>query len=62
MQDLQTKLAQLHGRLWELERRWPKHSVPTAMALEREDLEEEIQQLQKMISTNQTDEQISRNP
>jgi hypothetical protein len=50
MQDDKVKLAQLHKRLQELRQRWPKHSATRAMALEREELEEEIERLQKAIS------------
>lgn len=50
MQDDESKLAQFCRRLQELERRWPKHSATLAMALEREELEEEIERLRKSIA------------
>lgn len=39
------RMAQLEDQLAELEARLPKHSVPAAMMIELEELEEEIEAL-----------------
>ena len=48
MSTNESKLEELLKRLADLKARWPKHSVPMAMAIEREELEEEIARLQKI--------------
>jgi hypothetical protein len=40
--ELETSLAELHARL-------PKHSVPPAMIIELEDLEDELERLKARI-------------
>ena len=39
------RIAQLEKQIAELEARLPKHSVPAAMIIELEDLEEELEML-----------------
>lgn len=39
------RIAQLKKQIAELEARLPKHSVPAAMIIELEDLEEELEML-----------------
>ena len=39
------RIAQLEVQIAELEARLPKHSVPAAMIIELEDLEEELEML-----------------
>ncbi len=39
------RIAQLKKQISELEARLPKHSVPAAMIIELEDLEEELEML-----------------
>jgi len=45
--ELDSKLAMLKARLADLEARMPAHSVPPAMVMEMEDLEEEIAALNR---------------
>jgi hypothetical protein len=42
----QERVAQLEAEIAELKARLPKHSVPSAMIIELEDLEEELETLQ----------------
>ena len=41
----QERIAQLEKQIEEMEARLPKHSVPPAMIIELEDLEEELEML-----------------
>ncbi len=43
---LETKLEYLIKKLEDLNTRWPAHSVKPSMLIEREELEEEIEQIQ----------------
>ncbi len=43
------RIAQVKQRLADLEARLPAHSVPPAMAMELETLEEELEQLQRRL-------------
>lgn len=45
--DKAQRTADLRRRIEELQARMPKHSVPAAMMLEMDELEDELQQLQK---------------
>ena len=58
----QQRLQQLEQRLADLRARLPKHSVPAAMILELETLEDEIQRLQPQhcvdSSTSQPQKQL----
>jgi hypothetical protein len=47
MQDTASRPEELQRRLADLRARWPRHTVTTAMALETEELEEEITRLQE---------------
>ncbi len=38
-------IEELRGRIADLKARWPKHSVPPAMLIELEDLEETLNRL-----------------
>jgi hypothetical protein len=49
MQD-QEKIAQLEKEISELKARLPKHSVPAAMIIELEDLEDELETLKARIA------------
>ncbi len=49
----QKRLEELEGQIEELKRSLPAHSVPTAMLLTLEDLEEELELLQKAPAGNQ---------
>lgn len=44
------RIAQLEKEIAELRARLPKHSVPAAMIIELEDLEEELETLQAQVS------------
>jgi uncharacterized membrane protein len=44
------RIAQLEREIAELRARLPKHSVPAAMIIELEDLEEELETLQTQVS------------
>jgi hypothetical protein len=43
--DVSARIAQVERQIADLEARLPKHSVPTAMLLELEDLEAELNEL-----------------
>jgi uncharacterized protein YceH (UPF0502 family) len=47
------RIAQLEKEIAELKARLPKHSVPAAMIIELEDLEEEIEALRARIDHGQ---------
>ena len=47
--DTQERIAQIEAELAELQARLPKHSVPPAMIIEMEDLEDELEMLRKSI-------------
>ena len=49
----QERIAQLEKALAELKARLPKHSVPAAMIIELEELEEEIEVLRARTSHEQ---------
>ena len=49
MQD-QEKIAQLEKEIAELKARLPKHSVPAAMIIELEDLEDELEKLKARVA------------
>lgn len=51
--DDREKIAQLEKELAELKARLPKHSVPAAMIIELEELEEEIEALRARASDEQ---------
>ena len=44
------QIAQLRKQIAELEARLPKHSVPAAMIIELEDLEDELESLTAQVS------------
>jgi hypothetical protein len=44
--DRRQRIAQLESEIAELQARLPKHSVPPAMLMELEDLEDELETLQ----------------
>jgi hypothetical protein len=48
--DMQKRIAQLEAEITELNARLPKHSVPPAMILELEDLEEELEILKARVA------------
>ena len=45
----QKRLEELEGQIEELKRSLPAHSIPTAMLLTLEELEEELEQLQETV-------------
>ena len=48
--NVQERIALLEAKLAELQARLPKHSVPPAMLIELEDLEDELETLRKSSS------------
>jgi hypothetical protein len=48
------RIAQLKKQIAELEARLPKHSVPAAMIIELEDLEDELENLKAQGSDDTT--------
>jgi hypothetical protein len=52
--NITEQIAQLEQRISELEARLPKHSVPAAMMIELEELEEQLEDL-KARSTRDDD-------
>ena len=51
--DNAQRTAELRQRIEELRARMPKHSVPAAMMLELDELEDELEQLQRDQPTQQ---------
>jgi BMFP domain-containing protein YqiC len=51
MMDNTERITQLEKKIAELEARLPKHSVPAAMMIELEDLEEELRALKDRSSS-----------
>jgi len=51
-ESLEVKLKELEKRLSDLKARWPRHSVPASMAMEFEELEEEIERIRKELSSS----------
>ena len=49
--DLAERKKELEEKLAELMSRWPAHSVPPAMAIEREELEEELEKIDKQMQS-----------
>ena len=43
-QNLEKRIKELEARIADLNARLPKHSVPTSMLIELDDLEEELEQ------------------
>jgi len=41
---MESRITELERRIADLKARWPKHSVPPAMLIELEELEEELEQ------------------
>jgi len=46
--------AELENKITDLEARLPKHSVPPAMLLQLEDLEDELEMLKGRVSRDQS--------
>jgi hypothetical protein len=44
------RIAQVEKEIADLEARLPKHSVPTAMLIQLEDLEDELELLKRRVS------------
>lgn len=51
-EELEAKIRELEKRLSDLRARWPKHSVPPGMAMELEELEEELERIRKELSSS----------
>jgi HAMP domain-containing protein len=47
--NAEDRIAYLEKRITELNARMPKHSVPAAMIIELEDLEDELDELRKKL-------------
>ena len=44
LDEMESRITELERRIADLKARWPKHSVPPAMLIELEELEEELEQ------------------
>lgn len=55
-EDLEARLRELEKKLHDLKARWPRHSVPPGMAMELEELEEEIGRIRKELSSSREPE------
>lgn len=51
-EGLEVKLKELEKKLSDLGARWPRHSTPTSMAMELEELEEELKRIRKELSSS----------
>ncbi|MCL7452917.1 MAG: histidine kinase [Anaerolineae bacterium] len=51
--NAEKRIAQLQDQIEQLKARLPKHSVPAAMIIELEDLEDELQALQTQVERDQ---------
>ncbi len=47
--EILARIKELEKRIADLKARWPKHSVPPAMAIELEDLEDELDELRSQL-------------
>lgn len=54
MESVPERIARLEKQLADLERRLPAHSVPPAMILEMERIEEELAQARAQLETDAT--------
>ena len=52
-----TRVAELERRIADLEARLPKHSIPPAMLIELEELEEELEQARQGAVQEETQEE-----
>jgi len=52
VQTVRERIARLEERLADLERRLPAHSIPPAMILEMEEIEEELAQARAQLETD----------
>ncbi|MCS7286645.1 MAG: histidine kinase [Anaerolineae bacterium] len=50
--EIETRIRELEKKISDLKARWPKHSVPTSMAIELEELEEELNRLKGELSSS----------
>ncbi|MBI2831611.1 MAG: histidine kinase [Chloroflexi bacterium] len=50
--DKEAKKKELEEKLADLKGRWPKHSVPPHMWRQLEELEDELQKLEKEVKNN----------
>ncbi|HDN80716.1 MAG: histidine kinase [Chloroflexi bacterium] len=46
--EIDARIRELERRIADLKARWPKHSVPPSMALELEELEDELEELKRL--------------
>ena len=49
-QNLEKRIKELEARIADLNARLPKHSVPTSMLIELDDLEEELEQARSKLA------------
>lgn len=49
---IEEQIAQLEKQITELQARLPKHSVPAAMMIELEDLEDELERIKAQMPGN----------
>lgn len=54
---LEARIKELERRIADLKARWPKHSVPPSMAVELEELEDELEELRAQVSEGGAPEQ-----
>ncbi len=51
-EEIEARIREIEKKIADLKARWPKHSVPTSMAVELEELEEELERLRKELSSS----------
>jgi L-lactate utilization protein LutB len=50
------KIQQLEEQIKQLQRQWPKHSVPPALMQQLDELEEELEEAKAQLQTNERNE------
>ncbi len=54
--DMSDRILELKNQIAELKKRWPAHSVPPALLMELDELEDELaRELEKLQSSEQPD-------
>ena len=56
MNEKQDKVSALTAQIEQLQRQWPKHSVPSALMLQLDELEEALEEAKAQLQANDHDD------